>query len=58
MIDFFTKKDFNFKIEDKKLIIEADSRFGEFLKLFRDKFKELLGLDLEIKEIKETLNAK
>lgn len=53
MIDFFTKKDFKFAIENKKLIIEADSQFSEFLKLFADKFKELLDLDLEIKEVKK-----
>ena len=51
MIDFFTKKDFKFSVENKKLVIEADSQFGEFLKLFKDKFKEILDLDLEIKEI-------
>jgi len=51
LIKFFTRKDFKFEIRDKKLIIEADKQFGNFFLLFKDKFKEILDLDLEIKEI-------
>ncbi|MDP2628518.1 MAG: peptidylprolyl isomerase [Nanoarchaeota archaeon] len=54
LIEFFTRKDFKFNIEGKKLFIEADKQFGEFFNLFRDKFKDLLGLELEIKEIPKT----
>ena len=57
LIDFFTKKDFKFKIEAKKLTIEADKQYAEFLKLFKDKFKELLGLDMDVKEVREEIKA-
>lgn len=53
LIEFFTKKDFKFEIKDKKLIVYADKQFSQFLSLFRDKFKEILGLNLEIKEAEE-----
>ena len=53
LIEFFTKKDFKFEIKDKKLIIYTDKQFSQFLNLFKDKFKGILGLDLEIKEIEE-----
>ncbi len=53
LIEFFTKKDFKFEIKDKKLIIYTDKQFSQFLSLFKDKFKEILELDLEIKEIVE-----
>ncbi len=53
LIEFFTKKDFKIEIKDKKLIIYTDKQFSQFLNLFKDKFKEILGLDLEIKEIEE-----
>ena len=52
LIEFFTKKqDLKFKIKDKKLIIE-DKQFAQFLNLFKDKFKNILDLDLEVKEEK------
>jgi len=54
LIEFFTKKEFKFEIKDKKLIIYTDKKFGEFLNLFKDKFKEILGLELNIKEEKTT----
>jgi FKBP-type peptidyl-prolyl cis-trans isomerase 2 len=53
LIDFFTKKDFKFEIKDKKLTIHADKQFSQFLNLFKDKFKEILDLDIETKEIEE-----
>ncbi len=56
LIEFFTKKDFKFEIKDKKLIIYTDKQFSQFLSLFKDKFKEILGLDLEIKEVEEKKN--
>lgn len=50
IILFFTKKEFPCEIKDKKLIIQADEKFGQFFNLFKDKFKELLGLDVEVKQ--------
>ena len=50
LIDFFTRKDLKFEIKDKKLIVSADKQFAQFLNLFKDKFKELLELDLEVKD--------
>ena len=53
LIEFFTKKDFKFEIKDKKLTIHADKQFTQFLNLFKDKFKDILDLELEVKEIKD-----
>lgn len=65
-INFLFKKDFEFEIKDseqtqassaenvkrdKKLIIKADKQFSKFIEIFKDKFKEVLGLELEVKEI-------
>ena len=50
LIDFFTRKEFKFEIKDKKLIVYADKQFAQFLNLFKDKFKDILELDLEVKE--------
>ncbi len=58
LIDFFTKKDFKFEIKDKKITIHADKQFSQFLILFKDKFKEILDLDLEVREIEKNPSKK
>lgn len=49
--DFFLKKDFDFEVneKEKKLIIKADKSFERIIELFKDKYKEILGLDVEVK---------
>jgi len=53
--DFFFKQDFKFSVDSnkKKLTIEADKQFAKLVELFKDKFKEIFDLDLEVKEVKE-----
>lgn len=48
---FYFGRDFTFKTDGKKLVIEAEKNIKQFLDLFKAKFKEILDLDLEIKEI-------
>ena len=47
--EFFLRKDFNFEIKGKKLILEAPKEMEKFISLFKEKYKEILDLDLEIK---------
>jgi FKBP-type peptidyl-prolyl cis-trans isomerase 2 len=51
--EFLFRRDFKFEIQDKKLILEADKGFRPFVELFKDKFKEMLDLELEVKEIEK-----
>lgn len=53
LIEFFFRQELKFKIEGKKLILEVEKPFVEYAKLFKDKFKELLGLELQTEEIKK-----
>jgi len=46
----FFSKEYKFKVENKKLIIEAEKNFVKIIELFKEKFKEILGLDLEASE--------
>jgi len=48
--EFFFRKEFKFEIKEKKLIIEVDKSLVKLIELFKDKFKDILGLDLEVKE--------
>ena len=49
-IDFLFRKDFKFDLNGKNLILYVDKGMGKFVELFKDKFKEILELDLEVKE--------
>ena len=50
LTDFFFRKEFKFEVKEKNLIIEAEKGFSNFLELFKDKFKEILDLELIVKE--------
>lgn len=50
-INFLFRRDLNFSVESKKLIIESEKEFAKFVEMFKDKFKEIFDLDLEVKEI-------
>ncbi len=50
---FQKKSDFLKENIPKKIIIEADSKIKNFIEMFKDKFKEILDLDLEVKETED-----
>jgi len=58
LIEFLFKKQFDFDIDEKskRLTIKADQNYKKFIELFKEKFKEILDLDLEVEEIQETVN--
>ena len=51
LTDFFFRQELKFEIKDKKIILEAEKPLADYGKMFKDKFKEILGLELEIHEI-------
>jgi len=51
--EFFFKKDFKFEVKENKILIEAEDSYSKFIELFKDKFKEILGLDVGVKKISE-----
>ena len=53
LMALFFRKEFPFKIEGNKIIIEVESKLKQFFELFNEKFKSLLNLELEVKEKKE-----
>lgn len=67
-LNFLFKTDkIPFKVENKKLILELDKQFKQFAEMFRDKFKEIFDLELEVNaeaktpnksEVKEPKNSK
>ena len=53
LIEFLFKRNLNFEIKDKKIVIKAEKELFEFIKFFKDKFKQILDLELEVKEDSE-----
>jgi peptidylprolyl isomerase len=51
LIRFLFREDLKFEIKENKIILEVEKSAVEFVKLFKDKFKEMLDLELETKEI-------
>jgi FKBP-type peptidyl-prolyl cis-trans isomerase 2 len=51
--EFFFRKDFKYEIQGEKLIMEVEKPLVQVVELFKDKFKEILTLNLEVKEAKE-----
>lgn len=47
--DFIFKKDFKFEIKDKKVFYEVDETMKKFVEMFKDKFKDIFDMDLEVK---------
>ncbi len=51
LMDFLFRREFKFSIQDKKITIEVEKNLSKLIEMFKDKFKDVLDLDLEVKEI-------
>jgi len=53
LVEFLFRREFKYEIHDKRLLLNVDKGFKAFAELFKDKFKEMLDLDLEVIEVEE-----
>ena len=51
--EFLFKQKFPFEIKEKKLILKANKQLIQVIPLFKEKYKEVFGLDLEVEESKQ-----
>ncbi len=58
LIEFLFRREFKYEIHDKKLLLNVDKGFKAFAELFKDKFKEMLNLELEIQELESSNKEK
>jgi len=58
MIEFFFKRELNFEIKDKKLFLGIEEPLKKYAEMFRDKFKGLFGLELEVRTAKNDKKEK
>tara|TARA_Y100000310_G_scaffold342368_1_gene445347 strand:+ start:5048 stop:5767 length:720 start_codon:yes stop_codon:yes gene_type:complete len=52
-INFLFRRDLAFEVKPDKIIIEVEKAMAQFAEMFKEKFKDLFGLGLEIKETAE-----
>lgn len=52
-LEFLFRQDFDFDVKEEKVVVKAPKGMDKFMVLFKDKFKEVIGLDLEAEEISE-----
>jgi FKBP-type peptidyl-prolyl cis-trans isomerase 2 len=52
-INFLFLRDLAFEITKEKIILEVEKAMSQFVQMFEEKFKELFGKGLEVKEIAE-----
>jgi FKBP-type peptidyl-prolyl cis-trans isomerase 2 len=50
LMDFFFRREFEFEVQNKKVIIKAEKQFMNFIELFRKKLNEILDMEIEIIE--------
>lgn len=55
---FFFGRDFKTEIKDNKIILHVEKAFSKLAELFKDKYKEILGMEFEIKETEEKESGK
>ncbi len=57
LINLFFKKDLKYSLKDKELTIYVEKELLNFVLIFKNKFKELLDLELEVKESNSELHT-
>ncbi|MEK6906863.1 MAG: peptidylprolyl isomerase [Nanoarchaeota archaeon] len=60
LINFFFNQDLKFEIKENKVILEVDKKIANFVEVLREKFKDMLGLELETKiseDVKSSQNT-
>ena len=57
-INFLFRRDLNFEVKEKKIIVETEPQLSQFIEIFKEKFKSLFDMELEAREIKKKENPK
>jgi FKBP-type peptidyl-prolyl cis-trans isomerase SlyD len=55
--DFFFRRELESQVEGDKLKMKVPKGMKAFIEMFKDKYKEILGLDIEVKEVEEAKKA-
>jgi FKBP-type peptidyl-prolyl cis-trans isomerase 2 len=50
---FFFRKKIDFEVNDKKIILKSEKKMIDYIRVFKEKYKEIIGMDLEVEETSE-----
>ena len=53
LINFLFRRDLNFETKGNKIILDVEPPLKEFAEMFKDKFKNIFNLELEVREAKK-----
>lgn len=53
MNDFFFRQKLDFEIKDNKIDLKVPKGMKQFVEMFKDKYKEIVGLDVEATEVEK-----
>ncbi len=56
--EFLFKRELKFEVKDKKIIIEVEESMVKFVEMFKDKYKDIFEMELEVKGIEEKAEVK
>jgi FKBP-type peptidyl-prolyl cis-trans isomerase 2 len=53
LLEFLFRREIKFSVDEKekKVTVEVEKNFSKLVEMFKEKFKEVIGFDLEIKEL-------
>ncbi len=56
--EFLFKRELKFEVKDKKIIIEVEKSMVKFVEMFKNKYKDIFEMELEVKGIEERAEVK
>jgi FKBP-type peptidyl-prolyl cis-trans isomerase 2 len=51
--DFLFRKELKYEVKDKKIIFEIEDQLKQMMEIFKGQYKDIFGLDVEIKEVEK-----
>jgi FKBP-type peptidyl-prolyl cis-trans isomerase 2 len=57
-INFLFRRELKFSVENSKIILEVEKEMAKFAEMFQEKFKDIFGMDLEVREIEKITKNK
>jgi hypothetical protein len=58
VVEFLFRREFRFSVQENKVVIEVEKQMFKFAEMFKERFKAILGMEMEIKEIEATKESK
>ncbi|MBS3076176.1 peptidylprolyl isomerase [Candidatus Pacearchaeota archaeon] len=55
-IQFIFRRDLKFELKEKELILEVEKEMRQFVELFAEKFKDIFGVTMTVKEVGKEIN--